>query len=120
MSRSSVLRVILVGSAALLLSGCKWEFADAGCKKESAVTVHVGSDQTCKFRYEGGDDVARYVVMVMQPPRHGKANGEGKYLKYVAKPGFVGEDYLTIRIQRLGRHVQWEMRTITVKVGSTT
>jgi hypothetical protein len=57
---------------------------------------------------------------VTRAPIFGEANGEGKYLKYVARKGFKGEDRLTIRIERRGvGHVQWENRTVTVKVGPT-
>ena len=76
----------------------------------------VGKDQTCKFRY-GYRDWARYVVVVTRPPAHGTAMGEGRSLKYVARPGFTGEDTLTIRVERRGfGHVQWETRRVKITV----
>jgi hypothetical protein len=80
--------------------------------------LHVGADQSCNFRYGHGDS-ARYVVKVTREPDWGQATGDGHYLRYVAKPGFVGVDYLTIRVVRRGiGHVQWENLSVTVKVGS--
>lgn len=115
--RRGALVLMLAGATALLLAGCKYEFANVGCKKVKSDEVHVASGQTCKFKYDEGD-IARYVVVVTKPPAHGQATGEGKYLKYAAKPGFVGKDRLTIRVERRGvGHVQWQMRTVKVTVG---
>ena len=108
-------------AAALLLGGCKYDLAsfNPSCKRVKGSELHVGQDQTCKFRYDHGD-VAVYVVKVTRAPLFGEATGEGKYLKYVARRGFTGEDRLTIRIERRGvGHVQWETQTVTVKVGPT-
>jgi len=106
--------------AALLLGGCKFDVAsfNSSCKKVKGSELHVAKDQTCKFKYDQGD-FAKYVVVVTRQPIFGQAAGDGKYLKYVAKPGFVGEDRLTIRVERRLAHVQWETRTVTVKVGPT-
>ena len=117
-SRISIYSVL---AAALLLGGCKVDIAsfNANCKRMSGNVLHVGQDQTCKFRYDQGD-IARYVVKVTKQPYFGEAKGDGKYLKYVARRGFTGEDQLTIRIERQGvGHVQWETRIVTVKVGPT-
>ena len=112
---------LVIAASALLLGGCKVDLAslNGNCKRVKGTELHVGQDQTCKFRYDQGD-VAKYVVQVMRAPIHGEAKGEGKYLKYVAKKGFKGEDRLTIRIVRRGvGHVQWEDRKLVVKVGPT-
>jgi hypothetical protein len=95
------------------------ELAGVNCKMVRSDELHVGADRTCQFRYDQGD-VAKYVVVVTRPPAHGEASGEGKYLKYVAKPGFVGEDRLTIKVERRGvGHVQWQTLAVKVKVGPT-
>lgn len=117
MTNRTLIPLLLV--AALPLGGCKVDLAsfDANCKRVRATELHVGRDHTCKFRYDGGD-IAKYVVKVTRQPMFGEAVGEGKYLKYVARRGFVGEDRLNIRIERRGvGHVQWEDRAVTVKVG---
>jgi hypothetical protein len=111
--------VLLALATVFLLGGCKLDIAsfNANCKRVSGTVLHVGQDQTCKFHYDQGD-IAKYVVKVTRPPVFGDATGEGKYLKYVARRGFKGEDRLTIRIERRGvGHVQWETRQVTVKVG---
>jgi hypothetical protein len=117
--RSSSLYVAL--TAALLVGGCDFDVAsfNGNCKRVKGTELRVAQDQTCKFRYDQGD-MAKYVVQVTRQPTFGDAMGEGKYLKYVARKGFKGEDSLTIRIERRGiGHVQWETRRITVKVGPT-
>ena len=110
----------LMLAAALVLGGCKFDVAafNSNCKKVKSNELRVARDQTCSFNFDGGD-YARYVVVVTRQPTFGDAKGEGKYLRYVAKPGFVGEDRVTIRIERRLAHVQWETRTITVKVGQS-
>lgn len=114
-----LLPLVALGVAALLLSGCKLELASLGCKKVRSSEVRVAAGQTCRFKYDHGD-MAKYVVVVTRPPLHGHATGEGKYLRYVAKPGFAGEDRLGIRVERRGiGHTQWENLTVTVKVGPT-
>jgi hypothetical protein len=111
------LRLALIGAAALSLGGCLDQLASANCAKLRSTVLQVGKDQSCKFRYDEGD-VARYVVQVTRPPVHGEAAGQGKYLQYVAKRGFVGEDSLKIRVVRRGvGHVQWQDLSVTVKVG---
>jgi hypothetical protein len=95
------------------------KLASFNCKKVKSDVLHVGRDQSCRFPYDDGD-VAKYVVVVTQAPAHGQASGEGKYLRYVANPGFVGEDRLTIKVERRGvGHVQWQTVAVTVQVGST-
>jgi hypothetical protein len=117
--RQAALRLALVGTAALPLAGCLDTIASVNCKKISSSELRVGKDQSCRFAYSYGD-VAKYVVVVTRQPTFGEARGEGKYLRYVAKPGFVGEDTLSIKIERRGvGHVQWENRTLRVKVGPT-
>jgi hypothetical protein len=117
--RRRALACAFLGAAALLLGGCELETAGLDCKRVKSSELLVGAGQTCKFRYDEGD-YAKYVVVVTRPPVHGKASGEGKYLRYVAKPGFVGEDKLTIRVERRGvGHVQWQTKTVKVKVGPT-
>jgi hypothetical protein len=107
----------LVGAASLLLSGCLDQLASANCTKLKSNELRVGPGQDCRFRYDGGD-VARYVVKVTRQPVYGEAKGEGKYLHYVARKGFIGEDRLSIRVERRGvGHVQWENHNVTVKVG---
>ena len=105
-------------AAVVLLGGCKYDLAvfNPNCKKIKSNELHVARDQTCKFRFDGGD-YAKYVVVVTRQPMLGEAKGEGKDLKYVARTGFVGEDRVTIRIERRLAHVQWETRTVTIKVG---
>jgi hypothetical protein len=113
------LQLTLIGVTSLSLAGCVTDLAAAGCKKLRSDVLQVGTSQSCRFRYDQGD-VAKYVVVVMRPPAHGEAVGEGQYLKYVAKPGFVGEDRLTIKVERRGvGHVQWQTLTVRVNVGPT-
>jgi hypothetical protein len=113
----TALRLAFVCAAPLVLGGCLDQIANLNCKKVKSDLVHVGRDASCRFRY-GGGDVAKYVVMVTRQPSYGEAQGDGKYLKYVAKRGFVGEDRVGIRVVRRGvGHVQWENLTVTVKVG---
>ena len=110
-------RLTLLATAALSLAGCIGEFASASCKKVKADILQVGPGETCTFRYDEGD-VARYVVVVTGQPSNGKASGDGKYLTYVARPGFKGEDRLTIKVERRGvGHVQWRTLQVKVKVG---
>ena len=119
--RSRVVFSLAVVTSALLLTGCKVDLAafNGNCKRVNGRELHVGKDQTCKFRYDQGD-IAKYVVKVTRAPTFGEATGEGKYLKYVARRGFKGVDNLTIRIERRGiGHVQWETRQVTIKVGPT-
>lgn len=112
------LRLALVAPAVLLLAGCKYEMAGFNCKQEQRDALWVAQDQTCRFKYDEGD-VARYVVIVTRKPTFGEAKGEGKYLTYVARPGFVGEDRLNIKVERRGvGHVQWRNLSVTVKVGT--
>jgi hypothetical protein len=107
----------LLGIAAFSLGGCMEKLAGANCKKVQSDLLLVGSDQACKFAYDHGD-MARYVVVVTRQPTYGEASGSGKYLKYVAKPGFRGEDRLTIKVERRGvGHVQWQDLTVRVRVG---
>jgi hypothetical protein len=116
--RRAPLALAGLATAALLLGGCKYELAGFGCKKVHGDELHVAPGQSCKFRYDEGD-IAKYVVEVTRQPYYGEASGEGKYLKYVAKPGFTGEDQLTIRVVRRGvGHVQWRTHKVTVKVGT--
>lgn len=115
----NALRLALVGALALPLGGCLDTIASVNCKKVKSDELRVGKDQSCRFAYSHGD-VAKYVVVVTRQPTFGEARGEGKYLRYVAKPGFVGEDTLSIKIERRGvGHVQWENRTVRVRVGPT-
>lgn len=108
---------VLVGG--LLFAGYKYGMAyDPYCKQVRGNEVHVAKNKTCKFSYDGRD-MAKYVVTVTGQPMHGQATGEGQYLRYAAKPGFVGEDRLTIRIERRLAHVQWETQTVKIKVGPT-
>jgi hypothetical protein len=116
--RRGALALAMVGAAALALGGCKYELAGFGCKKINGDVLQVAPGQSCKFRYDEGD-IAKYVVEVTRQPYYGEASGEGKYLRYVAKPGFTGEDQLTIKVVRRGvGHVQWQTRRVTVKVGT--
>ena len=109
--------LMLLVLVALLLGGCRYEFATFGCKRGADGSLQVLAGQTCKFQYDY-NDYARYRVIVTRAPTYGEASGEGKYLKYVAKPGFQGEDQLAIRIERRGPGtVQWEGRLVRVKVG---
>ena len=111
--------IAFVGIAllALALAGCKAEFAGINCKRSGNV-LQVGADGSCKFRFDHGD-IAKYVVIITRAPAYGQAKAQGAYLHYVAKPGFIGEDQLTIKVERRGvGHVQWETRSIKVKVGS--
>jgi hypothetical protein len=112
-------RLALVGAAALPLAGCIDSIASLNCKRVSSDELRVGKDQSCRFSYAHGD-VAKYVVVVTRQPTFGEARGEGKYLRYIAKPGFVGMDTVGIKIERRGvGHVQWENRTLRVRVGPT-
>ncbi len=116
--RRKALTLALVGTASLLLAGCKYEMASFNCKQEQRNSLWVAQDQTCRFKYDEGD-VARYVVIVTRKPAFGEAKAEGKYLTYVARPGFVGEDRLNIKVERRGvGHVQWRNLAVTVKVGT--
>jgi hypothetical protein len=119
--RRRALQLAVVGVSSLFLGGCLDSLnglASFGCKRVKSTELKVAQDATCKFRY-GNGDFAKYVVVVTRQPTFGDAFGQGKYLKYVAKPGFVGEDQLTIRVERRGvGHVQWQNHTVTVKVGS--
>jgi hypothetical protein len=109
--------LVLAGAAALTLGGCVDQLASANCAKMKSTELRVGRDQECRFNYDGGD-IARYVVRVVRQPTYGEAKGDGKYLRYVARKGFVGEDRLIIRVERRGvGHVQWLNHTVTVKVG---
>jgi hypothetical protein len=110
------LRLALVCAAPLVLGGCLDQIANLNCKKVKSTELHVRPDSSCRFRYDHGD-IAKYVVVVTRQPSYGEAKGDGKYLKYVAKRGFVGEDRVGIRVVRRGvGHVQWENLTVTVKV----
>jgi hypothetical protein len=110
----------VIGMASLLLGGCLdnlGSLVSLNCKRVNSRTLQVGQDASCKFRY-GYGDLAGYVVVVTRQPTFGDASGQGPYLKYIAKPGFVGEDSLNIRVERRGiGHVQWEYISLTVKVG---
>ena len=111
------LAVVVVGAASLSLGGCLEQLAVAGCAKMNPTELRVDAGQTCRFRFDGGE-TARYRVVVTQQPMHGEASGEGRYLRYSARPGFVGEDRVNIKIERRGiGHVQWENRTVRVKIG---
>jgi hypothetical protein len=93
------------------------QFASSDCAKVRSNELRVAPGRDCRFQY-GGGDVARYVVKVTRQPLYGEAKGEGKYLRYVARKGFVGEDRLSIRVERRGvGHVQWENHSVRVKVG---
>jgi len=122
-ARRRVLQLAVIGAASLLLGGCLeniGSLAGLGCKRVKSTEPKVATDATCKFGY-GSGDFAKYVVVVTRQPTYGDAYGEGKYLKYVAKPGFVGENHLNIRVERQGiGHVQWQNHSITVKVGTDT
>jgi hypothetical protein len=110
--------LVAIAATSLPLGGCLDDLAFTDCRRESADLLHVGTDQTCKFRYGYGDS-ARYVVKVTKEPDYGQATGDGEFLRYVAKPGFVGEDQLTVKVERRGiGHVQWETHRVTVKVAS--
>jgi hypothetical protein len=113
------LMLALAGAAALLLGACNFDVAGIDCTKVTSDTLHVGKGQTCRFKY-GGDDIARYVIQVTGAPTHGEAVSKGRYLTYIAKPGFVGDDRLTIKVERQGvGHVQWQTLHVKVKVGPT-
>jgi hypothetical protein len=122
-ARRRALELVVVGAASLLLGGCLeniGSLAGFGCKRVKSTKLKVTTDATCKFRY-GSGDFAKYVVVVTRQPTYGEAYGEGKYLKYVAKPGFVGEDHLNICGERRGiGHVQWQNHSIAVRVGTNT
>ncbi|MCC6887230.1 MAG: hypothetical protein IT536_01625 [Hyphomicrobiales bacterium] len=114
---SRVLRLTLAGAALLVVGGCKFELASSGCRMERSDLLHVTEGQSCRFGYAQGD-VAKYVVEVVRRPVHGEASGEGKYLHYSARTGFVGEDRLTIKVLRKGvGHVQWQTLSVRVVVG---
>lgn len=107
---------LVSGATALVLAGCQGQLA-LNCRSAGQDTLHVAKDQSCRFNYHGGD-AAKYVVKIVKPPVFGDATGEGKYLKYTAKPGFTGEDRMTIKVERRGiGHVQWQTHNVKVKVG---
>jgi hypothetical protein len=111
--------MLAFAGAALLLGGRNLELASFDCTKVTPETLHVGPGQTCRFKY-GRDDIAGYIVEVTGAPTHGEAVTQGRYLTYVAKPGFVGDDRLTIRLERQGMgHVQQQTLEVRVKVGPT-
>jgi hypothetical protein len=111
--------MLALAGAALLLGGCNFEIAGLDCTKVTSDTLRVGPGQTCRFKY-GGDAIAKYVVEVTGAPTHGEAVSAGRYLTYVAKPGFVGDDRLTIKVERQAiGHVQWQTLEVKVKVGPT-
>jgi hypothetical protein len=120
-ARRRTLQVAVIGAASLLLGGCLDNLGGLvgfNCKRVKSTQLQVGQDATCEFNY-GYGDMAKYVVVVTRQPTFGDASGDGSYLKYVAKPGFVGEDQLSIRVERRGiGHVQWQNYKLTVKVGS--
>jgi hypothetical protein len=110
------LALAVAGAASLTLGGCVDQIAASNCARVKSNELRVAAGQSCRFRYDGGD-VARYVVKVTRQPTFGEAKGEGRYLHYVARRGFVGQDRLTIRVERRGvGHVQWQDHTVTVKV----
>ena len=94
------------------------QVVSVNCKRISDSQLEVGAGNTCQFRYDHGD-VARYVVVVTQPPRQGQATSKGKFLTYAAKPGFKGDDVMKIRVERRGvaGNVQWQDLNVKVKVG---
>jgi hypothetical protein len=111
-----VLPVAVVGAMSLVLAGCLDRLASTGCKRVRSDELHVAPGKTCSFAYAQGD-TALYYVQVTQSPSYGEAKGDGKYLKYTAKPGFKGDDYLRIRVTRRGiGHVQWQDVGVVVKV----
>jgi hypothetical protein len=112
------LSMLIAMLAALLLGGCKYDLAamNPNCKKVQSNELRVARDKACKFNFHGGD-YAKYVVVVQRAPMHGEAKADGKFLRYVPKPGFVGEDRVVIRIERRLAHLQWETRTLKIKVG---
>ena len=112
--RRAPLAILLTTLAALPLGGCVDELF--ACKRLSDDLLQVAAGQSCRFRY-GQGDVTRYVVQVTRPPVHGTAVGEGEFLRYVAKPGFAGQDRLSIKVERRGvGDVQWQDVTINVTV----
>jgi hypothetical protein len=113
----ALLPLAVVGVAAIALSGCVESYASVSCRQEKIDVLHVGKDGTCSFHF-GGGDLAKYVIVVTRAPAHGQASGQGKFLQYVAQPGFVGEDRMTIEVdRRVVGHVQWQTHSVTVKVG---
>ena len=115
--RRRLLPFTLICAAPLLLGGCKLDVASANCAKVGSDQLRVLTGQTCKFGYDQGD-VARYEVIVTRAPTYGTASGEGKYLKYAPRSGFVGEDHLSIKVVRKGvGHVQWQDLRVRVTVG---
>jgi hypothetical protein len=111
--------MVALAGAASLLGACNLDVASLECTKVTSDTLHVGAGQTCRFKY-GGDDIAHYVVEVTGAPTHGEAVSKGRFLTYMAKPGFVGDDRLTIKVERQGTgHVQWQTLEVKVKVGPT-
>jgi hypothetical protein len=120
-ARRRALQWAVIGALSLLLGGCLDNLGGLvsfNCKRVNSRVLQVGQDASCRFRY-GYGDMAKYVVTVTRQPMFGDASGQGAYLKYVAKPGFVGEDSLNIRVERRGiGHVQWENISLTVKVGT--
>lgn len=118
MSLRLACRTALIAVALLLLAGCDFDLSsiDPDCTRVSSNVVTVGKDQSCKFRF-GTDKWASYKVVVTRPPANGIATGEGRSLRYAARPGFTGEDILTIRVERwVFGNVQWEMRRVKVTV----
>ena len=112
------LQIAVLGAIGFPLAGCLNDLAGY-CRQPSSDVLLVAENGKCKARYAHGD-MAKYVVFVLRPPTYGEAKGQGPLLHYIAKPGFRGEDQLTIRVERRGiGHVQWETRTIKVRVGSS-
>jgi hypothetical protein len=115
--RRKLLPLAVVAATSLSLGGCLDQLVSFNCKRVKSTELHVGADATCEFNY-GYGDTALYKVVVTQGPTYGEAKGDGAYLRYVAKPGFIGEDRLAIRVVRQGiGHVQWQNLSVTVKVG---
>jgi hypothetical protein len=111
-----VVPLALTGALTLALGGCLDQLASAGCKRVKNDELHVAPGKSCSFQY-GAGDTALYFVQVTQSPSYGEAKGDGKYLKYTAKPGFKGDDFLRIRVVRRGiGHVQWQDVGVVVKV----
>ena len=110
---------LIVANALLatLAGGCWDDMATAGCQKVDEELLQVGANSSCSFRYGKGGS-AKYVVFVTQEPDYGQASGRGEFLRYNAKPGFTGTDYLKIRIERRGAgRVQWQTLSVKVQVG---
>jgi hypothetical protein len=114
--RRRAISLALAGALALVLGGCLDQLASTGCKRVRSDEVHVAPGATCSFAY-GSGDTALYYVRVTQAPSYGEAKGDRQYLKYTAKPGFKGDDYVGIRVIRRGiGHVQWQDVGVVVKV----